>query len=116
MRRTFLVYLASTFTLHSQTVNGRIVGVVQDTNGGSIWNAQVTILSQETGLKWSYTTDVRGSYGAPSLPSGGYRIQVAAPGFRTAVSLDNFVMVARTTRVDLLCRSAPLRRWFKLPR
>src|ERR1700730_7289818 len=87
----FLVCMVPALALHAQTVTGRIVGLVQDANAGAIWNAQVIILNQETGLKWSYTTDARGTYGAPSLPSGGYRIQVAAPGFRTAVSLDNIV-------------------------
>src|SRR5260370_41827780 len=72
----FLVCRAAAFALRAQTVTGRIVGVVEDTNGGAVWNAQVTILNQETGLKWSYPPDARGSYGAPSLPLGGYRIQV----------------------------------------
>ena len=45
------------FDLPGQTVTGRIVGVVQDPDWGSVANAQVSMLNQDTGLKWSYATD-----------------------------------------------------------
>jgi hypothetical protein len=85
---------------HAQTVTGRIAGTVQDTNGAPIGSAQVAVLNQQTGLRWSCVTDIHGIYGAASLPSGSYRIQVTAPGFRSAISLGVEVAVAQTTRAD----------------
>jgi hypothetical protein len=77
-----------------------VSGLVQDTNRGPIPNAQVAILNQQTGLRWNCAADIHGIYGTASLPPGTYRIQVTAPGFRSAISLGVAVAVAQTTRAD----------------
>src|SRR5262249_30655767 len=46
-------------------------------------------------------SDTAGNYVFPTLPTGTYSVKVMAPGFRAAVSPDNQVSVAQTTRVDL---------------
>jgi len=70
----------------TQTVTGRIAGIVQDTNSGPIGSAQIAILNEQTGLRWNCSTDAHGIYGAASLPSGPYRIQVTASGCCAAAS------------------------------
>jgi hypothetical protein len=89
-------------TADAQTITGRITGLVQDPNGGPIPNAQVAILNQQTGLRWNCLTDPNGVYGVASLPSGPYRLQVTASGFRSAISLGVMVAVAQTARADFI--------------
>ena len=84
-----------------QSINGRITGTVLDAQEAAIPNAKVTVRNQATGISWDVVSDSRGVYVAPSLPAGQYAIRVEASGFRPAVSPDNTVSVAQTTRVDV---------------
>jgi outer membrane receptor protein involved in Fe transport len=84
----------------AQAVTGRIVGTVTDVSEAVLPGASITITNEGTGYKWTYKTDAAGQYVAPSLPPGSYRIQIEAGGFRSAVSTNNIVDVAVTTRAD----------------
>ncbi len=79
---------------------GAITGTVQDPSGAFIANAEVRITNQETNLlERSVQTGADGTFTAPLLPVGTYRIGVHAAGFSEA-RFDNIaVRVTETTRV-----------------
>lgn len=87
--------------VYAQAITGRIVGTVQDRNQSAVPNAKVTITNQGTGISSEFQTDSQGNYIAPSLPSGAYKVTIAAQGFRQAVANNIEVNVAQTTRLDL---------------
>lgn len=78
-----------------------IVGTVFDSGGGVIAGATITIQNEGTAATYSFTTDGSGSFIAPVLPIGMYRITVAAKGFKTAVREGIRLRVADRTRVDV---------------
>jgi len=98
---TTILTLITVSALYAQAITGRIVGTVQDRNQSAVPNAKVTITSQGTGISSEFQSDSQGNYIAPSLPSGSYKVTVAASGFRQAVASNIEVNVAQTTRLDL---------------
>jgi carboxypeptidase family protein len=96
-----ILSLATVSAVYAQAITGRIVGTVQDRNQSAVPNAKVIINNQGTGISSEFQTDDRGNYIAPSLPSGAYKVTVAASGFRQAVASNVVVNVAQTTRLDL---------------
>ncbi|HEY7545086.1 MAG TPA: carboxypeptidase-like regulatory domain-containing protein, partial [Blastocatellia bacterium] len=60
-------------------------GAVVDPNGAAIPNATVTIRDQSTGATRTQTTDQSGNYSVAGLPSGTYKIEVDAPGFKKSI-------------------------------
>jgi hypothetical protein len=65
-----------------QTSAGRITGVVLDSSGALIPNAQLTARNVETGLESKTSSNTEGNYALYPLPPGVYEIAAAAPGFR----------------------------------
>src|SRR6201993_1264856 len=76
----FLIFV-STFTLAS--ITGSVSGVVTDSSGAVIANAQVVAIDTQTGVRTTVTTDAKGFYSFPSLPVGTYDIEISQVGFKT---------------------------------
>jgi Carboxypeptidase regulatory-like domain/TonB dependent receptor len=85
----------------SGQTTGRIAGVVKDPSGGVVPRAAVQAINKATNETWSATTDQEGAYSFFLLPPGLYRIEVAAAGFKTAVSTDISVRITETTIADV---------------
>src|SRR5216684_2796831 len=84
-----------------QGSSGRIVGTVTDANGGAITGATVTILDTQRGTSRPLTTDESGSYNAPNLTPGAYKVRAEFKGF-TAIERQNVVLeVGQEIRVDM---------------
>jgi len=89
----------------SQTITGTILGVVQDPSGSIVPKASVRIRNAGTNVETVIETGSNGDYAAPNLPTGTYRIEVSAPGFKTydetgiAVGLDTKVRIDITLTV-----------------
>ena len=66
----------------AQTPTGTVQGVVTDSTGAVISNAQITITNTGTNITKRVTTDGGGRFQAPLLPPGTYAVQAAAAGFR----------------------------------
>lgn len=81
----------------AQAVTGTIVGTITDATGAVISKANVMI--ELTGQNSIYTTvtNESGNFSEPDLPSGTYRVTVAAPGFKKVV-LENITVVTNSTR------------------
>ncbi|HEY4052272.1 MAG TPA: carboxypeptidase regulatory-like domain-containing protein [Terriglobales bacterium] len=62
---------------------GTIRGTVKDSSGAVVVNASVTILDVQTGATRQTKTNSGGDYQMFGLPSGNYRVKIAAPGMST---------------------------------
>jgi hypothetical protein len=76
------VSLAPAFA-RAQISTGTIVGVVEDTTGGVIPHAQVTLTQTATDITRHAETNDRGQFNAPFIPLGDYTVTVTAPGYET---------------------------------
>ena len=80
-----LLILFNGYFARSQATDATISGIVLDPAGKVIPHAVVTILNEETGVRYTASTNDVGLYVAPTLPPGPYRVQVSKPGFKTLI-------------------------------
>jgi len=85
----------------SQLGTGAISGTVQDSNGGVIAGATVTITNSGTGLTRSVTTNEAGQFSVPVLPAGEYSILVEQAGFAKMEQKDLVVNVGGTVTLRI---------------
>lgn len=69
--------------LHAQLDQGSITGVIQDSTGAAIPNAQVTLTNIDTGLTLRTRSDASGVYTFSPLKIGNYSVTASASGFKT---------------------------------
>ncbi len=86
----------------AQTFRGAIQGTVTDATGASVADAQVNIVSTDTGLKRSAITDAAGNYNVTELPLGNYNVSATKPGFRTQTLKGIAVGVSASQRADVV--------------
>src|SRR5215469_3577304 len=81
---------------------GAITGTVQDPSGALVANAEVRITEQDTNmLQRTITTESDGTFTAPLLPVGTYRVDIHSAGFAAGKVADVVVRVTETTRVTI---------------
>lgn len=85
----------------AQVVNGKIVGVIHDTTGAVIPNAQITATNTTTGVTWKAKSDQSGEYVLPNLPAGDYSLHVNREGFKTATVDRIQLQVLQTAAVNI---------------
>jgi hypothetical protein len=83
IRLTTLAFLIFVSTFTWASITGSVSGVVTDSSGAVIANAQVVAIDTQTGVRTSVTTDAKGFYSFPSLPVGTYDIEISQVGFKT---------------------------------
>ncbi len=83
IRVTTLALLIFVSTFSWASITGSVSGVVTDSSGAVIANAQVVAIDTQTGVRMSVTTDSKGFYSFPSLPVGTYDIEISQVGFKT---------------------------------
>lgn len=88
----------------AQTFRATIVGDVTDATGAVVPGAKVTIRNLNTGLERITATDSTGSFSAPELPFGIYRVVVEKQGFQTAAATDVRVDVAGERKINFVLR------------
>jgi hypothetical protein len=69
----------------AQDVRATISGQVADTQGGVIPNAQVTVISDDTGVKQNTVSNGEGLWRLGFLLPGHYHFTVTSPGFKTEI-------------------------------
>lgn len=74
--------------LAAQSPNGTINGQVVDPSNGVIVGADILVINDVTGVKYSGKTNDDGIYVMPNLPPGPYRLQVSKVGFKTLIKPD----------------------------
>jgi hypothetical protein len=84
---TVLVTFAALFLLAlipaSAQETGTILGIVKDTSGGVVPNANVTITNTGTNEVRTVATGADGAYRVPALRPGNYTLRVEVQGFQT---------------------------------
>ena len=85
----------------AQSTAGRILGTVIDKSGAAVAAASVSITDTERGITRSFTTDQTGSYVAPDLPPGTYKVRVESKGFKTVERPNVVIEVATDVRLDV---------------
>src|SRR5581483_7239451 len=64
-------------------VDGAILGVVTDANGGAVAGATVVVTDLETSIQKVMTSRSDGSFEISALPQGPYSVNVTFSGFKT---------------------------------
>ena len=91
--------LCLTTSVGAQTHRGSVRGTVYDPNKAAIPGASLKLINQATNETRSAISDSQGEYAISSLPTGSYRLEVAATGFETLVQ-QIVVNVNQELRVD----------------
>ena len=65
-----------------QIITGTIAGMVTDSTGASLPDAQVVVLNEDTGVTRTVVSDAGGRYSAPQLNPGRYRVTTTKEGFQ----------------------------------
>jgi hypothetical protein len=85
-----------------QVLKGSISGTVADPQGAVVSGAQVKATQLETGTVLTSTSDNSGSFHFNLIPAGTYKIEVSAPGFKTALQNNILVSAGRDSGVGLV--------------
>ncbi len=85
----------------AQAVTGTILGTVKDSTGAVIAGARIKLTHTETGLVREVTSDARGEYTAPLLPTGTYEIACEHAGFKGVTLANVQLRVDQKVRMDL---------------
>lgn len=87
--------------LLGQAITGVISGVVRDSSGASVQNADVVVRNIATGISRETKTDKSGNYTVPGLAPGQYTVAGSDQGFSTALVNNCIVRVEEATRIDM---------------
>ena len=85
----------------AQVTAADLNGVVTDVTGGALPGAAVTVISQETGITRTLTTDAQGRYRAAALEPGVYTVAVELQGFQTTRRTDIRLSVGQVLTVNV---------------
>lgn len=83
-----VVVLLVALPLLAQSPNGTINGLVLDPSNRAISGADILVINDVTGVKYSGKTNGEGIYLVTNLPPGPYRLQVSKTGFKTLIKPD----------------------------
>lgn len=84
----------------AQVLYGSLVGKVQDSSGGVLPGATVTIVHEQTRLTREAISDATGAYTFTAVPTGPYTVSVSVQGFRSFARPNVPVTLNTVTRVD----------------
>ena len=84
----------------SQSTYGTIVGTVRDQSGALIPGCIVTVENTDTSVRRSAVADDAGSYVAPNLEPGTYKVKMEMPGFQVVEYANVQLMARQTIRID----------------
>jgi outer membrane receptor protein involved in Fe transport len=85
----------------AQTVGASLQGIVTDSSGGTVPNAEVIVISTATGGVWELKTDSTGHYRVPVLPPGAYEIHVSQTGFQPVLRRGVELTVGQNAVIDV---------------
>ena len=101
------LFLAS--IISAQTVGASLQGIVTDSSGASVRDADVVILNIATGAVREVKTDATGHYRTPVLQPGEYELHVSsAGGFQPVIRRGIQLAVGQDAVVDVKLEIGPL--------
>ena len=98
---SFTCLLAATALL-AQTDRSVLRGVVKDSSGAAVPNAQIVVTEIQTNIQVrTLTSDANGNYEVSDLKPTLYRVKADAPGFRTYIAQDVLLEAGQVRRVEI---------------
>jgi hypothetical protein len=79
-----MILCVTTFAV-AQSTDATISGLVVDSSGRVITDADIQILNEATGVQYTNKSNGAGIYTVSILPPGQYRVQVSKAGFKTLI-------------------------------
>jgi hypothetical protein len=93
--------LAGTALL-AQTDRAVLRGVVKDSSGAAVPNAQIVVTEIQTNIQArNLLSDANGNFEVPDLKPTIYRVKSDAPGFRTFIAQDVLLEAGQVRRLDI---------------
>ncbi len=93
---------ASSPVASAQTANtGALAGNVSDPSGAAVPGAAIKVVNEATGDTHDFVSQANGSYQAPLLLPGTYRIEASKTGFKTAILTGISVSVTETGTTNI---------------
>src|SRR6266511_849641 len=87
-------------TAAAQGTTWRVTGIVNDTSGGLIRGATVTLTNEGTGVSFTTVTTAAGSYSFESVQFGLYTLAVELQGFKKFISTANAVTIGEPATIN----------------
>src|SRR5687768_9661388 len=87
--------------LFAQQGRGTIQGLVSDSTGAAVPDAQITVTSIATNQSFQTETTSEGLYNAPNLAVGEYTVAVEKTGFRRTVRPGVVIQVDQRAQVNI---------------
>lgn len=85
----------------AQEAGTRLTGVVKDTRGSAVTNAEIVAVGKQTGAEFRAYTDATGSWTISGLAADTYIVTATAPATVPGVLRDLRVEAGATTRADM---------------
>ena len=84
----------------AQVISGTVVGLIQDSSGGAITGAAVTLTNVNTAQAYDAKTDESGRYTFSNVLPGTYSLKISQKGFKADTTTDVQVTANTVTRID----------------
>ena len=98
----FLFCLFTGTALMAQTDRAVLRGVVKDSSGASVPDAQISVTEIQTNIQVrTLTTDANGNYEVPDLKPTTYRVKADAKGFRGFIAQDVLLDAGQVRRLEI---------------
>src|SRR5258707_1114989 len=101
------LYLCAPVEAAPQEARAKLGGRVTDPQGAVVPSVIVTVISDDTGIKYQTRTNTQGNWIVEFLLPGSYRFRVTAPGFRTAERLGITLQTADDKEMDVQLEVGP---------
>src|SRR5262245_49775221 len=95
-----LIFSVMPGAMFAQSTFGTILGTVRDQSGALMPGCVVTVENIGTSLHRATIADESGSYTAPNLEPGAYKVKMEMPGFRVAEYTSIQLLALQTIRID----------------
>ncbi len=96
-----LLFLACCVSVMAQSDTSSVTGTVTDPQGNVIAGASVTLTNSEKNFSRTQTTTDKGTFTFSIIPTGQYRVEVEAAGFKKGVLTDVAAQVSKPTTLSL---------------
>jgi hypothetical protein len=87
---------------------GAVAGNVTDPSGAAVADAAIKLMNDATGEARSVNSQANGTYLAPYLLPGAYRLEASKAGFKTFIQTGIHVFVTETERVNVRLQIGPI--------
>ena len=99
-RRSLFTWTVLTCLMVFAQTTSRVTGVVKDSSGAAVNNAQVGLTDEATGVSFTANTTNAGTYVFDGVKPGTYTVKVSGAGFKTVSYKGNVVSIGQPTELN----------------